>query len=71
MPMFPMLQSLHFRRQSQLGVSVKDGNRIGAQDARYLAMIAMYTQHSLQYTKLASCEEQGPSSWAVVLLSKI
>jgi hypothetical protein len=37
--MFPIHQSLHFRRPSQLGVRVQDANRVGAQDARYPAMI--------------------------------
>jgi hypothetical protein len=40
---------------------VQDSNRIGAQDARYPAMSVLYSQHSLQDSKLASCEEQGPS----------
>jgi hypothetical protein len=34
-------------------------------------MSVLYSQHSLQDSKLASCEEQGPSRWAVALLSKI
>jgi hypothetical protein len=60
MPMFPMRQCPHFS-QSQLGVSVQDANRIGAQDATYPAMSVLYTQHSLQDTMLASCEEQDPA----------
>jgi hypothetical protein len=31
----------------------------------------MYTQSSLQDTKLESCEEQSPSNWDPVLLSEI
>jgi hypothetical protein len=60
--MFPLRQSLHFRRPSQLGVSVQDANKVGAQDSRYPAMSVLYTQHSLQDAKLESGEEQGPSS---------
>jgi hypothetical protein len=49
-------------------VSVPDANRVGAQDAMYLAMSGLYILHSLLDIKLASCEEQGPASSEVVLL---
>jgi hypothetical protein len=62
MPMFSMRQSPHFKRQSHLDVSVQDANRVGAKDARHPAVCALFTQHTLQDTKLASCEEQGPAS---------
>jgi hypothetical protein len=35
--MFPMRQSPHFRRPSQLGLSVQDAIRVGVQDARYVS----------------------------------
>jgi hypothetical protein len=67
MPMCPT----HFKRRSQLGVNVQGSNRFGAQDARYPAMSLLYTQYSLQDTKMASGMEQGPTSWEVVLLSNM
>jgi hypothetical protein len=51
------------RRQSRRGVSV--------QDDVYPTMSALYTKHSIQDTKLASCEEQQGPARKVVLLSKL
>jgi hypothetical protein len=46
--MFPVRLYSHVRLQSQLGMRVKEANRVGAQDARYAAMSVLYTQYSLQ-----------------------
>jgi hypothetical protein len=62
MPMCPMPQYPHSRREYQLGVSVQEAKGVGAQDARYPALSVLYTQHSLQDAKLASCEEKGKAS---------
>jgi hypothetical protein len=43
------------------GMSVPGSNRVGTQDSRYPAMSALYTQHYLQDSNLASGEEQGTS----------
>jgi hypothetical protein len=53
-------------------MSVKDFNqqqRVGAQDFRNPVLSVLYTQGSLQDSKLVSVEEQGPSKWELVLLS--
>jgi hypothetical protein len=49
----------------------RSGCRVGAQEARYLAMSVLYTEHSFQDSKLASWEEQGPAIRNVVLISKL
>jgi hypothetical protein len=61
--MFTVRQSSDIRHQSQEGMSVQGSKRVGAQDSRYAAMSALYTQQSVvQDTKLESGEKQGPSS---------
>jgi hypothetical protein len=46
--------------QDATRVSAHNANRVGAHDARYPAMSVVYTQHSLQDSKLASCAKIHP-----------
>jgi hypothetical protein len=48
--MIPLRQSLHFSRQPQLGVSIQDANRVGAQGARYPAMSVLYSVYTALLT---------------------
>jgi hypothetical protein len=68
--MFTVFQSSYFRHQSQEDMSAQDSNRVGSQDSRNPAMSVLFTQISLQDSRLIFGEEQGPSR-EVVLLSKI